>query len=428
LIYNGQIEKRLYSEQDKSEAGIELIEQALDSFNTASDSLKKYYGQLEQRVHELNVELEEERTYLSNVLQSLPVGIVVLDLKGRVDSLNRHALEMIGKGLDEMVGKPVDEIIPLSSWSFLQNNSNNSSVGDGGLEVELKREAGENLALLASSSFLKDRNGVVSGSLVFFQDVTDFKKLKERAERNRRLVAMGEMAAGIAHEMRNPLGSIELFASILRDDLTHAIKAHPQLDKGKDLLKISENISSGIKTLSSVLNNMLVFATQPRPRLKTVMISDLLNKSLNLLSPIVKTSFIEIVLKGTVNGVAVSGDEELLKQAFLNIIMNALQAMKEQKGGTLTIDVIVKRESYVEISFADKGVGISSGTEGRIFDPFFTTKARGSGLGLSIVKNIMKAHSGMVEVDGNVGKGAIIKLMLPLCIEKELSVRRVVNS
>ena len=410
------------------ESGVDLIEQALESFNTASESLKKYYGKLEERVYELDVELEEERKYLSNILQSLPVGVVVLDMNGKVTNLNKYAMEMIGVGLKEALGKPVKRIVLLSSWCFLENQGNGDCSGDVGLEVEMDRRDGSSLTVLASSSFLKDRNGEIPGRLVIFQDVTEFKRLKEQAERNRRLVSMGEMAAGIAHEMRNPLGSMELFSSILRDDLVGLIKAYPGLNEGKDLLKLSEHISSGIKTLSSVLTNMLVFATQPKPKFKAVLISALLNESLELLSPMIETSSVEVELKGEAGGLTVLADDELLGQIFLNIIINALQAMKEQKRGKLTIDVSVSEISAVEISFADTGVGISISSVERIFDPFFTTKAKGAGLGLSIVSNLMKAHGGVIEVDGNVGKGATIKLRFPLCVEKEMLVGQAVNS
>lgn len=421
-------DKEKKSEQEATVSGLDMIEQALDSFNTASESLKKYYGKLEQRVSELDVELEEERKCLDNILQSLPVGVIVLNLNGKVTNLNKYAMEMIGVGLKEAVGKPVRKIVALSSWNFLKNHTSDACAGDVGLEVEMDRQNGNSLIVLASSSFLKDRNSDISGRLVIFQDITELKRLEEQAERNRRLASMGEMAAGIAHEMRNPLGSMELFSSMLRDDLIRLMEVHPEMDEGRDLLKLSEHISSGIKTLSSVLTNMLVFATQPKPQFKMVLITDLLKESLKLLSPMMEASLVEVELKGEISGITILADDEFLRQVFLNIIINALQAMKEQKGGKLTIDVSVSGNSAVEISFSDTGVGISQSVVEKIFVPFFTTKAKGSGLGLSIVSNLMEAHGGAIEVDGNVGKGATIKLRFPLGVEKGMSLDQAVNS
>ncbi len=415
-------------EQGAAVSGLDMIEQALDSFNTASESLKKYYGKLEQRVFELDVELEEERKCLNNILQSLPVGVVVLNLNGKVTNLNKYAMQMTGMGLKEAVGKSVREIVTLSSWHFLDNHSSDAYVGDIGLEVDMNRQNEDDLTVLASASFLKDRNSEISGRLVIFQDITELKRLEEQAERNRRLASMGEMAAGIAHEMRNPLGSMELFSSMLRDDLTRLAEAHPEVDEGRELLKLSEHISSGIKTLSSVLTNMLVFATQPKPQFKMVLISDLLNESLKLLSPMVEASFVEVELKSDVCGVTILADEELLGQVFLNVIINALQAMKEQKSGKLTIDISLVGNRFVEISFSDTGIGIPQSVVEKIFAPFFTTKAKGAGLGLSIVNNLMEAHGGAIEVDGNVGQGATIKLRFPQCVEKEMPLDQVVNS
>tara|TARA_Y100001960_G_C14488037_1_gene735263 strand:- start:5 stop:805 length:801 start_codon:yes stop_codon:yes gene_type:complete len=252
-----------------------------------------------------------------------------------------------------------------------------------------------------------------AGAILIIQDVTRLKNLEEEVQRNQRLTAMGEMAAGIAHEIRNPLGSIELFASLLRKDLEE--------DNEKALL--ADHISNGVKNMDRIISSILLFAKSPQPSQRRCDINDLLNELLEFSSNIIPPENIRIVRELSPNGLLVNGDEDLLRQVFLNFIRNSIQAMPE--GGHLRItsckkpDKIFKERGsqnerdFIEITFDDTGHGISKENMAKIFNPFFTTKASGTGLGMAIAYNIIKAHSGAIEVKSREGKGTQFIVKLP---------------
>lgn len=225
---------------------------------------------------------------------------------------------------------------------------------------------------------------------------------KNRAiERSRRLAAMGEMAARIAHEIRNPLGSMAIFATLLERELTDA----------PDKAKLAEHISKGIKTLDNLLSNMLLFAGAPEARLKPVDLKDIIDDAVLLAGDRGKAGVeIKAAYKGRTRLMA---DPNLLRQLFLNIIINALDAVDEEDGRIgISIDA-EKEEGRVVIKVSDNGRGIPETELDRIFDPFFSTKERGTGLGLAIVSAVVDAHSGRLEVKSRPGQGTTFIFGLP---------------
>lgn len=229
---------------------------------------------------------------------------------------------------------------------------------------------------------------------------------KNRAmERTRRLAAMGEMAAKIAHEIRNPLGSIAIFASILERDLSD----------DPERKKLATHITKGVKTLDNLLSNMLLFASSPAARLKAVDLKAVMDESLLLAKGHEKKGFtIKTDFKGSSMLMA---DQGLLKQLFLNLFLNAFDAMDE--GGELFISAKASR-GIMEISVKDTGCGIPAEYLDRVFDPFFSTKECGTGLGLAIVSAIAGAHNGTMDI--NTGKkGTEFVFRMPVGMEKKRS-------
>ena len=220
------------------------------------------------------------------------------------------------------------------------------------------------------------------------QDKTESKQLEEEAERNDRLRAMGEMAAGIAHEIRNPLASIELFASILKKD--------SQGDTEK--MKLSDHIVSGVKNMDRIISSLLLFAKSPEPSRQQCNINDLLRDILDSKTDLQSPDTIHIQCDYCKEEPMAQGDRELLQQVFLNFIRNAVQAMPD--GGNLTLRIEKNKSSdnhtyhrhFITTTISDTGVGISSEDRESIFNPFFSTKDKGTGLGLAIAHNIVKAH------------------------------------
>ncbi len=232
-------------------------------------------------------------------------------------------------------------------------------------------------------------------------------RLREEAERNHRLAVVGEMAARMAHELRNPLGSIELFSSLLQKEVAvHTIDPEKQ-DWGKHL-------SSAVRTMDYAISNLLFYTGKPRPKYQWVEVDPLLSELLAFVSHLLQKNRIHTQIETTALLTPLWCDENLIKQALLNLITNAIEAMPNS--GQLTIkaytpESIGQDECVIDIQ--DTGPGISEKTLSHIFDPFFTTKSTGSGLGLAIAQNAIAAHKGQIRVDTRIGQGSCFTLRLP---------------
>jgi signal transduction histidine kinase len=229
---------------------------------------------------------------------------------------------------------------------------------------------------------------------------------KNRAmERTRRLAAMGEMAARIAHEIRNPLGSMAIFSTLLERELKE--------DDGRR--KLAESISRGVKTLDNILSNMLLFAASPSAKRCSIDLKDVIADSVQMTQACGKAGF-EIEHKGSTK---MDGDEGLLRQLCVNLLLNAVDSMdSNSSGGVVTVTTSVDRRGpdateMLEISVCDRGKGISAENLDRVFDPFFTTRDSGTGLGLAIVNSVVEAHNGTVKVTSELDRGTEFVVRLP---------------
>jgi signal transduction histidine kinase len=376
---------------------IRHLNEAFSSFTVASGALEQYYGKLQETVRHLTVELGERNAQLKAalaeaetakenlrcVLQSMDEVVVVLDPDGIVTMANRAAAEMLGPAVAGGVGKP------LESLGF--------ELGRCGADAVLVAD-GKRYDVIASRSNVVDPSGEVRGSVLLVRDVTKMKELESQFERNRRLIRMGEMAAKIVHEIRNPLCSIELYATMLESGLGDAEEA-----------KLARGISSGIRSLNNILTNMLLFAKQQKPSLNRIDAAGIVVEALILLEPMVGSRGTRI--EQCVAGVPrLDGDPELLKQVLLNVLLNAIHATPAE--GRIRVSAR-EEDGAAVIEVADEGEGIREEDLERIFDPFFSTKVKGTGLGLAITSKIMEAHGGFIRVRSEVGTGSVFALHFP---------------
>ena len=412
-------------QKNRSIAEVRILSGAIDSFNGAASRFEKHYQSLEQRIKELNIELEnknkvleknlrekeEVRNHLRNILESVATGVVVVDLKGNITTFNRAAENITGFVSRKVLGNKFDKIFDLNLFQNLQLDFETlRAIQDNTeYETEIYRKKEDLAHVSLSVSHLKTPQGAKIGIVVSLQDITQMKKLEEHANRTGRLAAMGEMAVKIAHEIRNPLGSIELFASTLRKDL----KGH------EESRALAEHISSGVKSINSIISNLLLFMRpDQKSDFQVIDLHDPLKDSLFFSDHLIKSNErIEVITKFLPVPLMMLGDLELLKQMYLNLILNAIQSMN--KGGKLTISTkkqncAQKNSVLAEIRFMDTGTGISKTDMSRIFDPFFTTKKRGTGLGLAIVHNIIKMHGGSINIINSERGGAVCIVTLPL--------------
>jgi len=225
---------------------------------------------------------------------------------------------------------------------------------------------------------------------------------KDRAlERGRRLAAMGEMAARVAHEIRNPLGSMSIFAAILERELV----ADPEKQR------LASHITTGIKALDNLLSNMLLFARGPEAKVRSIDMRSVIEDCVQLVTGRAASG---VAVKAEFCGqTSIMADQVLLRQLFSNLMINAMDAMDE--GGTLKVRtrMVHSGRSYMEIMVSDTGRGISEEHIDRIFDPFFTTKDRGTGLGLAIVSAVVNAHGGFIDVASKPGEGTVFTIGIP---------------
>ena len=377
------------------------LNDAFLNFAQVSRSLEEVYKKLQEKVQYLTIELKEKneqlqralgdtqeaKDYLKGVLESLREAIIVLDAEGRISMFNPAAQSLLGISAEDALGKPF-------AWLHVR-------VDTQGADTTLYA-GGKRYDVFLSRSGVKDTQGALRAEVILLQDITRMKELETLQERNKRLIAMGEMAAQIVHEIRSPLCSIELYATMLEKDLD-----------GTKHVDMARGISTGIRSLNNILTNMLFFAKPQKPLLGPVNPGEVLDETLYMLAPLIESRGVEIFLKKTDRNIdaRVDGDAELIKQVYMNVIINALQA--SQEGSTVTLRERLEEGSYV-VEIIDRGEGIAGENIERIFDPFFSTKEKGTGLGLAITSKIMIAHGGTIKAKSEPGKGSVFSLYFPL--------------
>jgi PAS domain S-box-containing protein len=397
---------------------------AIELFNGAADKVGNYYQSLEKKVSELDLELkekniklknnlkekEEVKKYLNNILESITTGVIVLDLQKKIKTINKAAKLITGFNNKKIIGKTFDYIFNKENITNLPYNFNALISSNGNIEFEIEIRATSETIIYAgiNISSLYNINKKKIGTVITLQDITNLKKLEEQANRTDRLSAMGEIAVKIAHEIRNPLGSIELFAGVLKKDLG-------QFDNMRSLIG---HISTGVSSIDNIVSNLLLFVKpDQQPYFKKVNINDSLKESLLFSHHLVSTDkSIKLKIDYTDQSLIVDGDTELLKQVWLNIILNSVQAMPE--GGEISIFTrkaydLKKNIESAEIKICDTGLGIKKNDLTRIFDPFFSSKRSGTGLGLTIVHNIINDHRGSIHITClNPGVACLVRIPL----------------
>ena len=226
-------------------------------------------------------------------------------------------------------------------------------------------------------------------------------------QRAQRLQAMGEMAVQLAHEIRNPLGSIELFASMLASRL----RSRP------DLVNLTEQIVTGVQFLNTIVTNMLTFTKVSRPQFTTFDLNQMIDETLLFFEPVCRQRKVQASRRGASQVITMEADVDMLRQMLINLMMNGLQAMPER--GQLIVRSQVRDAQSVELDVEDTGIGIPEENLDRIFDPFFTTNEKGTGLGLSLVHQIVQKHNGTITAESRFGRGTRFHITLPVTQRRE---------
>jgi signal transduction histidine kinase len=402
----GTIQAYLEDARPSGETGL-LIE-AFRTFTLASNSLELTFGQLQSKVRRLTEELEakncelerslrekqEAQEYLRTILEKLPCGVFVLEESGEMTLCNPMAAEVLHEARGEAGRFRSDELRNLfaASAEGKREETEITLAADGGKKV-----------LATSGTPLEDDRGRSLGTLHIIRDVTEVKALEEKNQRGERLAAMGEMAAELAHEIRNPLGSIDIFASLLTRECTG------------DARNWAENIRIGAHSLNTIVSNMLHFTGPLSPVFAEMDIHEILREIGRFCEPMIRQRDVRWEIELTADYSTILGDRDLIKQLVLNLIFNAMKAMPTE--GSLAVrtrNIEDKNQNrWLELRVEDTGVGITPEHLDKIFDPFFTTNKNGTGLGLSIVNQIVQSHSGEISVKSEVNRGTVFTILFP---------------
>jgi signal transduction histidine kinase len=382
----------------------DLLQHAFRTFDHAADQLQKSYAALTVRLEQLDMELAERnqalrqklhenetmRAHLSAILESLTTGVVVVGTAGEIERVNRAASRLLGLVETELEGRTWDEV------------SDQLELRVGSYPISLSNGA----VVTATDSPLTNAQGDILGRIILLQDVTTIHRLEEQLHRRDRLAAMGEMVGHIAHEIRNPLGSIELFASLLQRDL----KSSPTLRR------YAEQISTAVHILDRLLGNLLLYTKPDCSRARWHALEPIVLDALALAASSIARCRVDIRLNIGFPATRLWCDADQLRQVLLNVILNAVHAMPE--GGRMTIGSDAEidgkgRLLAITLTVSDTGVGIPASHLSRIFDPFFTTREDGNGLGLAIVHAIVEGHGGRITVESTVGQGTTFTFCFP---------------
>jgi len=362
----------------------------VDAFYELVSKLKEKEKELEILKKIAEQRAEDVESYNENILQSVPSGVISFDRDLKIKSINSSAEKILGLKAEDAIGRGYEELLGNSIVKLFKERK---SVERG--EIQYQTSDGREIWLGLTFSPLRDSAGKEIGRILVFSDLTELKALESQAELRKRLSSLGEMSAGIAHELRNPMGVIAGYTKLLSKKVDNS------------LMPTVEAISKEIDVMDRIISDFLSFARPVELTVSNINLNEVINSCVSSIVGI--NSAIEVSLNID-KSLFISGDEVLLRQAFTNLIQNAVEAMKD--GGKLSFGY-TDFGDYIEITVSDTGHGISEGIRDKIFLPFYTTKEKGTGLGLAIVHKTIISHGGEILVDST-SAGTTFRLRLPI--------------
>ncbi|MFV0550216.1 MAG: two-component system sensor histidine kinase AtoS [Limnobaculum xujianqingii] len=357
-------------------------------------------GEISDSVNSLSRALREAKTLNELIIESAADGVISVDIEGCVTMMNPAAEEITGYRQKELIGRPYAEIFENTNFFSPVLDTLIHDIEHVALEVDYPGK-NRTIQISVSTSQLRNAQGDTVGALVIFTDLTAKKEVQRRIEQAERLATLGELMAGVAHEVRNPLTAISGFVQILKDSETD-----PQR------LEYTQIILKEVHSINKVIQQLLDFA-RPRPSLyQKINLNQIINQSLILVKTKGVEARIDFVVQLEESLSDIEADGELLKQVLLNLLINAVQSIAAR--GEIIITTRALSPDWQEITISDNGCGISDEIKTKIFDPFYTTKPSGTGLGLSISHRIITAHDGDITLTSKLNQGTTFTIVLPV--------------
>ncbi len=394
---------------------IALLTQAIEYFTSATNEFSEAYRQLERQVERLNGELQQKnlelrkslqeteslRRYLDNILASMDAGVICCDVHGRITVFNRAAEQLTGFRAQEVVGRAYESVfgreLPARYRPAELLRRKSRLVHR---EKHIPRADGSLMPVKFSISLLQNEKGEPIGVVEVFEDLSEIRKWERALQHASTLMALGEMAGQVAHEIRNPLGAIAGFAALLDRDLD-------EQDPRKRLVR---KIIEGVGNMDRIVGNLVFLARPVKPNIKRINLKWLLGDVINhvLFENREETKSVLFERKFPKAPVQIFADPHLFQQMFLHLLRNAYQASPD--GGKVEVRLQRPAAGGTRITVRDFGEGIPLDVQDRLFHPFASGRHRGAGLGLAIVRKIVELHKGQIDVKSRKGWGTRVVL------------------
>jgi two-component system sensor histidine kinase HydH len=344
------------------------------------------------------------KAFSDNLVENMPMGLLAIDPEERIASFNQTAESMLGITADQSIGQRVSEVLPSALRDLFYQLK--TRPGPLSRELTVALEDQKSLPLEVIGTALTDEDGAPLGWVILFRDLTEIQHLKREIIQSQRLASIGRLAAGVAHEIRNPLSSIKGFATYFKERYRDTPKDH----------QTAEIMIQEVERLDRVIGQLLEFARPMRIQEKRTHLDPLIRHSLKMVEGDAAQKGIALNFSEDPDIDNVRMDPDRIKQVLLNLYLNAIEAMTE--GGTLSVSLSkTETKTGIRITVWDTGPGIKPEDLPHLFDPYFTTKSSGTGLGLAIVHKIVESHRGEIQVNSRPGEGAVITVTLPHALE-----------
>ncbi|MBI1821169.1 MAG: PAS domain S-box protein [Nitrospirae bacterium] len=398
--------REIFKKESFFEGTVQDTNPVLYTFQGLLQELKIKEHELEKLKEQAENRAVQSETFQEAILRSINSGVITFNKNQGITSYNESAARIFGIPRQEAIGKKCSEVFGTENKiQALLNQTirENETIERAEFEM-IKGKSQEKIWIGVSASFLTNPLGEFLGTTFIFTDITEIKALQEQVELQKRLTVLGEMSAGIAHEFRNFMGTIFGYVRLLGKKVEKTQPDHQMI----------EAIITELKSMDHLIHELLGFGKNTPVNKGKVLLEPFFSRLITQLSSQYKGVLPKISCDIANPSLAVSADEILIRQAFVNLIQNAFEAMPE--GGVLSIKAginPIEKNSMVLVQIKDTGTGISKDHLEKIFVPFFTQKAKGTGLGLAIVHKIILSHGGRIRVESEEGKGTLFKIYLP---------------
>ena len=342
--------------------------------------------------------LSRVQAFSDNLVENMPMGLVAMDRESRIIAFNQTAEFVLRKTAGEVIGQMAKDVLPEACRDLLRTLEVEKQII--AKEIDCSLTDGRTIPLEVIATVLEEEDGA-RGVVVLFRDITEIKQLKKEIAQSQRLASLGSLAAGVAHEIRNPLSSIKGFATYFKE----RYRDNPDDSQTADIM-VQE-----VDRLNRVIGQLLDYARPMTMNRRETAIQTVIQHALRMIESQAREKGVVIRSELQADVAAVLIDPDRIKQVFLNLYLNAIGAM--EGGGILSVALLSMTDRRIRIEVRDTGVGIDPKNLDRIFDPYFTTKSSGTGLGLAIVQKIIEAHRGEIQVASTPGLGTTVSVILP---------------